>query len=722
MNHIARALIYSGLVLVCSSIAAQDSTDLNLYYRYPLAISGDFQTWSPFAAYADDFGVQEASGTVRVPIPSVPLLQPLGRISYVAFDSLDEAEPQKWDHHHLFAGAGVGLLNRLSTSAEMGVEVIGGYSHTTYPNLVEEPVGYGNLIGSVSPRFSLLPSFNFAITVRPSLRYSLALGGIDTFDGFSFSVGIGAEYRFGQDPDAPQAQIRSVRISQPRVDDVFAAMQSYYVDNPVGTVRIENTESFPLEDVQISFFQNGFMDSPTPSARLESLEPGETKTIDLNASYNSEVFSTEGVTPLTGEVVVNYVARGRPAEQRESVTYDLHDKTALTWTDDRKMGSFITPSDSAIRNYASFVRQAGKERVVQTASESLQVAMLAYHALIELGVIYQVDPASPFAQVQENTSVVDSVSLPRDTLTRVAGDCDDLTALYATMLESVGIETAFLTTPGHIYVAVNTGVPAREYLLVHPDRDMLLIVDDTVWVPVEITMLGNGDFMDAWRFGTDEWRKLDDTPERRGFYLTREAQSVYRPVGLRETDLGLQYGSEERIRRGFDDDFTQLTNTIIGHLRGRAEERNNKRAHNQMGIYAARLGRFEEARQAFVRAARYDPTYLDPRINLGSLHFLREDYERAVRAFGDALNALQLAGGEAPPELQTSLYINLSKAHFESGEYESADRYYELAAQVDPQQAVRFAYLAEGGDAGSARASNAAAGPGILFVDETGDR
>jgi len=347
--------------------------------------------------------------------------------------------------------------------------------------------------------------------------------------------------------------------------------------------------------------------------------------------------------------------------------------------------------------------------------------MLAYHALLELGVIYQVDPASPFTAVQENTNVVDSVSFPRDTLTRLTGDCDDLTALYATMLESVGIETAFLTTPGHIYVAFNTGVAARDYLMVHSDRDMLFIVDDKVWLPVEITMLGRGNFMDAWRFGIDEWDKLEQSPSDRGFYRTREAQSAFRPVGLRETDLGLQYGSASRIRRGFEDDFNQLTNTILSDIRARAEERDNRRTYNQLGIYAARLGRLDEARDAFNRAARMDSTYLDPRINLGSVNFMDEKYGEAIRAFRDAVTAIQLAGGPVDPELETTVYINLSKSYFELGDYDDAERYFELAAQVDPENAGQFQYLAQGSSESGARASEAASGPAILFVDETGE-
>ncbi len=712
-----------GLFLLVSTatIVAQDHdpTNLNLYYRYPLAVSGEFHSWTPFADYAGNYNVYELGGTVRYPIPSNPVFQPLVRGSYVRFDSLDEVNPDQWDHTQIFGGVGIGVINRLARNFEIGVEAFAGYSRSIFPNLTTEPVAYGNLLAAVAPRISLVPSFNFSINVQPTLRYTYGLGVVDTFDGFSFSFGIGAEYRLGQDPDSPRAEIRSIRLSQPNVGSVFAAMQSYYVNNPVGAVTIENTENFALEDVRVSFFQNGYMDSPTPATRIETLAAGETIEVDLLASYNGEVFTTEGVTPLTGEVIVSYTSRGRPAEQRESVTYDLHDKTALTWDDDRKMGSFITPADSAIRNYTSFIRQAGKDDVVDSASEPLQIAMLAYHALIELGVIYQVDPTAPFTQVQSNTEVVDSVSLPRDTLNRLTGDCDDLTAAYASMLETVGIETAFLTTPGHIYVALNTRVPARDYLIVHPDREMLLIVDDYIWVPVEITMLGSGDFLDAWRFGINEWHKLADDPDRRGFYLTRDAQSIYRPVGLRETDLGLQYGSPGRISRGFSEDFEDLTNTILTHVRDLAQERNTKRAYNTLGIYAARLGRFDEAQDAFQRASRMDTTYLDPRINLGSVYFLQGRYSQAVRAFEDAAVAMELAE-DIPPSLVTTVYVNLSKAYFELGEYDEAEEFYLRAAQVDPDGVAEFEYLAQS-SAGVGRAGEAASGPPILFADETED-
>ena len=51
------------------------------------------------------------------------------------------------------------------------------------------------------------------------------------------------------------------------------------------------------------------------------------------------------------------------------------------------------------------------------------------------------------AELDKNA--VDFLQFPRQTLVYGAGDCDDISILYNSLLESVGIRTAFITIPGH---------------------------------------------------------------------------------------------------------------------------------------------------------------------------------------------------------------------------------------------------------------------------------
>ncbi|HKJ86617.1 MAG TPA: tetratricopeptide repeat protein, partial [Spirochaetia bacterium] len=356
-------------------------------------------------------------------------------------------------------------------------------------------------------------------------------------------------------------------------------------------------------------------------------------------------------------------------------------------------------------------------------SDSLQIAMQIYHGLAALDILYQEDPTSPFTQVQENEFMVDSISLPRTTLTRATGDCDDLTVLYASLLETLGIETGFMTTPGHIYVAFNTRVSSRDYQMLHPEREMFLDVDGEAWIPVEVTLIGREDFTRAWRTGMELWRRAGSEPDTRGFYLTAEAQSAYRPVGLREQDLGLQYGDESVIRSAFVADRDRLVSTIITPLRERAEEDRTVRAYNNYGIAAATLGLYGEAARAFRDASLRDRDLLSPRINLGSVSYLRGDYQSALDAYSEAERILRARGRDTRSSSLAKVLINISQTHYAMKNYEQAEIYYAQASEEGPEVVEDYSHLANvASEQATGRASQIDSGSGILFLDQDTDQ
>lgn len=731
-----------------------EKIDLNHYYRFPLSMGVFYQPLSGMGgSELSDFSIQEISGEFRASFRKVPTIQPFlrgGVIDYSFIGDIEEVN-QDWSHRHIYAGAGLGYSTRISGEFEVGADAFAGASQSYFSKLegpgVDGTMGQLNLVAGGSVRLALNPSYKVSIGVTPSVRYVRGLGSLDSYNGFSFGVGFGVNYRLGQDPDSAQSLIRALRFLENELPPVFAAMQKYYTHQPIGSIRIRNSEKHSITDIDIAFMQEGFMDSPTPVLKIEELSSGEEVEVPVRASFNDRVFTTQGVSPLTGELIVQYVARNRPVEQRATITYMLHDKNALTWDDDRKAAAFITPQDSAVRNYASFIRQAHRESTKPYLSENLQFAMQAYQALAELGIMYQIDPTSPFTEVRENSVVVDSISLPRETLLRLTGDCDDLTVLYNTILQTVGIETALVTIPGHIYSAVNTGIPAAQYGMVHPDRNMTIALDGELWVPVEITLIGSAGFMEAWNTGVTEYREHDANPGARGFYRTPEAQKLFSPVVLRETDLGLQYGDAEAMARVFSDELDRLAGTILGPQRDAVREKNSPQAWNRYGITAAKLGSYSVAEEAFETALRLDGGYTGARVNLGSLYFLQEKYDRAARSFEQAVSKIRREaadkGSEASRKFLSTVTLNLSKVYYAQEEYEKAREQYQAARELGLGKAAGYAYLAAGStkdDASTApaiasaessankpgnqsgqglgRASGAAEAEPILFVEE----
>jgi len=722
-------LTYYSFLVLFFTIAAYSATaqekihtaevNYNTYYRYPFSVGVEYQSLTPFGDYGNNYNIYEISAHIRWPFLKTPLLQPTLRLGIMTFDSQDIENPKTWDHRHYYGALGMAYSNRFTRNFEVGAEILGGFTEAVFPDLIpdEGKKGSTNLLFEVGGRICLNPSYNFSIDINPNIKYLHSLSELDDFNGLIFGMGFSAHYRFGQDPDSAAAIIRSIRFEEASLPPLFAAMQSFYVKNPVGTIKITNTEKYSISDIEVSFFQAGYMDSPTPSASIPELKSGESQKVALFASFNEDVFKTEGITPLTGEIIVTYTSKSRPVEQRQSMSYDLHDKTAITWDDDRKVAAFITPADSALRNYTSFIRQACKDESIPVYSEELQVAIQVYHALDEIGCLYQVDPTSPFTSAQENSMVVDSISLPRDTLRRITGDCDDLTVLYCSLLETVGIETGFITVPGHIYACFNTKVPGRSYKSIHPERNMTINVDGDLWLPVEITMIGKADFLEAWHKGIEEWLAYDETPEKRGFYLTRSCQELYRPVGLKETDLGLQYGSKEEIVRGFSQDMGEMVDLVVRDYRTAAEKSSKKEDYNKLGIIYAKFSQYSQAENAFSKALAIDTRYLNARVNLANISFLRGDYQNALTQFNNSLETLQQSGrGESSVALK--LILNISKTHYVMKEYDQSKSFYEMAHAVNPEETEKHSYLGKIASDEVRAAAAVDTRKEILFADE----
>jgi hypothetical protein len=89
-------------------------------------------------------------------------------------------------------------------------------------------------------------------------------------------------------------------------------------------------------------------------------------------------------------------------------------------------------------------------------------ALALFEALNVYGINYMIDPASTYVEMSENASSLDSLNYPYQTLAYRGGDCDDLSILFCSLLEALNIDTAFITVPGHIYMAFDVGIRSEE--------------------------------------------------------------------------------------------------------------------------------------------------------------------------------------------------------------------------------------------------------------------
>ncbi len=130
----------------------------------------------------------------------------------------------------------------------------------------------------------------------------------------------------------------------------------------------------------------------------------------------------------------------------------------MTWDDDRKAAAFVTSTDPDVLLFAkNTASDAGSKANPPAINATFRIAMALFQAMNLQGVSYVTDPTTPYESSSKNKTALDFLQFPMQTLAYRAGDCDDLSILYAALLEAAGIRTAFITVPGHIYVAFDLG-------------------------------------------------------------------------------------------------------------------------------------------------------------------------------------------------------------------------------------------------------------------------
>jgi len=99
---------------------------------------------------------------------------------------------------------------------------------------------------------------------------------------------------------------------------------------------------------------------------------------------------------------------------------------------------------------------------------------------------------------------------------------------------------------------------------------------------------------------------------------------------------------------------------------------------NKLGALLTKLGRLDEAREAFENAVRLAPGHINRALeNLGTLYLYEADFDAAIETYEKIPKPI-------PYALAAS---NLATAYFFKGDMEKAEEYFALAVELDPKEA-----------------------------------
>ena len=312
----------------------------------------------------------------------------------------------------------------------------------------------------------------------------------------NFRSGIGIQFNISE-LVRPQSRLWGEKTEQ---NPIFPVSFAWYEKNAVAMLRVANEEPNTITNIQLSFLLERYMNQPSVFAFVQRLGPGESFEVPVKALFNESMLDLTENVAASARLIAEYRSLGIQKTSTIHTQMIVYNRNALSWDDDRRAASFVSPRDSAAVYFARYVSSAAAPVRNQNVPDNVRAAAALFEALRLYGISYIIDPTSSYQKLSDNAVEQDFLNYPYETLLYRGGDCDDLSILFSAMLEAHNIESAFITVPGHIYAAFD--IADDNWRKGHED---IIEYAGKRWLPVEITVPDRG-FAEASRVGGREWR------------------------------------------------------------------------------------------------------------------------------------------------------------------------------------------------------------------------
>jgi tetratricopeptide (TPR) repeat protein len=490
-------------------------------------------------------------------------------------------------------------------------------------------------------------------------------------------------------PPKPQPLVQQgsgLALSQVNISDIYPVFYKFYDDHPIGTAVLHNWEKAAISNVKVSVWVKEFMTDPKEVKGPDQIDPGKDSTVDLYGLFKKDILNNTEDTKVSATISLSYMLNGKVVNKDSVQTIKVLKRNSLTWDDDQKAAAFVSPNDPTAAKFAKNVASAISGKGNTSVEPTIRMAAAIHDALTLYGLTYTTDPV---ATLNSDNKTVDYIQFPQQTLDYRSGKCSDFSALYATMFEAVGLETAFITIPGHIYMAVKLSLGPDDARAAFTHKDDLIIKDNKVWLPIEIT-LREGGFVKAWQLGAKEWRE-NLVNNQAKLYPLHDAWKIYAPVGFAATASDIKVPADALIAKALTDDLTAFVKGEMGAQELTLQTAVSKaapgiakeKATNSLAILHSRFGLYDQAIGEFSQIIAKDE-YVPALVNLGNIYFMRASYDKALEYYNRASK-------KAPKNATVLLCV--ARANHALENYSTAKKAYADLQAVSPELAAQFAYL-----------------------------
>jgi hypothetical protein len=329
-----------------------------------------------------------------------------------------------------------------------------------------------------------------------------------------------------------------------------------YDGDTAGRIWLHNKSKKDM-DVKVTLAIEEYV-PPTDIIEFFTINGKTTSSFPLSLPFSDDIMTLARNETVTARIKV--LAVEKDSDKRYFTSQDevfmLHNKNTIVWDDLRRLGSFITTDTvesfarKTLESREDLLREYEKRLPKNIPQENILQAILLFEALVEKGIIYIKDANSP----SYGSYMPDTVRYPQQLLSgeMSSADCDDFTALYCAMLESVGIHTALIGLNDHILMAFDTGISwqtAQDITI--PDIEPKFNkagwyveppIDGKAWIPIETTIIGQpkqgqveGDsplnlFVQAWQNALNQIQEAEKSGDEIECETVANAWEIYKPA------------------------------------------------------------------------------------------------------------------------------------------------------------------------------------------------
>ncbi|MDD2331047.1 MAG: tetratricopeptide repeat protein [Candidatus Cloacimonetes bacterium] len=459
-----------------------------------------------------------------------------------------------------------------------------------------------------------------------------------------------------------------LEIAEVHFDTLFPTLQQAYANQPIGYVTIFNTKAVPVQNINLS------LRIPKITLRdyeltIPSILANESKQVDLIVPITPEILSIcrDTEQTLAAEIRITYVL-DEPYTARQSKSIRALQNGAMNWNDRKQFACFINPGDEQLRNFVTSILNHYEKSTASNLPRMMASAIKVYDFYSSNGIKYVSDPIYSDAGTVE----FDYVQFPFQTLSRKQGDCDDLLTLLAASYSVIGLNTALIDIPGHVMLAVDVAMSADDLINLGFDIKHFINRFNTLWLPMETTLLGKESFNKSWLSGIQRYDSIVEKGKLPDMIVFSRAHETYPAVTFSQIIATENFQKVSEALAMYQEDVKNLLLLSQIALEEQYQESirrypENLKIKNLYALWAVEQGKTVVAENLWKDVLKIQADNFTANTNLANLYLMQEKYDAARKLYLSALSQnLQL----------DNIHRNLCLLEYRAGNLEKARDYF----------------------------------------------